>query len=139
VPLRNTPALQVRGISGLIANVRAIEEDVQREVREVVRKSGEAQRQETEMECPKRTGFMASRTRVRFSEDGLTYNVGYSRDDFPAAFYPLFVIFGTRYMPANNFLFRVQERRAPQLSREVGEVMRRAAERAGQRARSRIG
>lgn len=127
MPFGMLPALKVRGVSGMVANLHAAEKQAVEAVKASVRRMGEEQRSRTEQECPKRTGFMASKTRLDFSPEGLTYNVGYEAADFEGggmAFYPQFVIFGTRYMAPNNFIFRVQEEMAPRLTREVGQAVK---------------
>ena len=118
--------VEVSGISGLIANVRAMDARAQVEIRQAVKQNGERQRAVTEVECPKDTGYMASKTQVKFSDGGLTYNVGYYAEDFPGNFYPPYPIFGTSRMAANNFLFRVHEMLAQENTRNVGNALRRS-------------
>lgn len=118
--------VEVSGISGLIANVRAVDALAQVEIRRAVKQNGERQRALTEAVCPKDTGFMASRTKVKYSDGGLTFTVGYYAEDFPATFYPPFVVLGTSKMEANDFLFRVHEMLAAENTRNVGDGLRRS-------------
>lgn len=118
--------VQVSGLSGFIANVRPMDAVAQVEIRKAVAENGAKQQAATEAECPRDTGYMASHTRLTFSEGGLTFNVGYSAEDFPETFYPPFVIFGTHRMAANNFLFRVHEMLTAQNTSRVGSALRRS-------------
>lgn len=55
---------------------------------------------------------MVDQLRGELTNDGFGYEVGFDRKDFEAAgedFYPQYVIFGTRFMPANDFLFAPHE------------------------------
>lgn len=118
--------IEVRGLSGLAANFRAMDPAVKAEVNAAMRQRGEEQRAATAAACPKDTGFMASQTRADFSPEGLTFTVGYRAEDFPGTFYPPFVTLGTSRMAANDFLFRVHEMMAPDTTRAIGDAMRRS-------------
>lgn len=125
-------SIEVRGQSGLAANFRALDAAVKPAVQHAMQRQGGLQKERTEAECPKRTGFMASRTRLDFSPEGLTYTVGYKAEDFEAEglpFYPPFVILGTSRMAANDFLFRVHEMMAQENTRVVGDELRRSFQR----------
>lgn len=126
--------LEVRGVSGIVANIHAAKSGVAARVRTVVQRRGMAQRADTEAEAPKRTGFLASRTRLDFSDGGYTYTVGYHEEDFAAAgFVPYFyyVILGTSSQAANPYLFNVYERHRALLTAEVGGAVRGGIARAG--------
>lgn len=100
--------LSTRNLSGIAARFRARDVAVQRNVRRVVRRTGEAAYSLAYADAPKRTTFMASQLRLRISDDGLRYDLGFREEDFTNAgfaFYPVFVIFGTRFQAANDFLF----------------------------------
>jgi len=118
--------LKVTGLSGLVANIHAARRAVPREVRKAVRANGIAQREEAEAACPRDTGYMASKTRVDFSAEGLTYDVGYWEEDFPDVPYFWFVILGTSRMAANDFLFQVHQGRKARSTKAVGDAVRRA-------------
>lgn len=120
--------IQVRGISGLIANVHAVNVVVQREVRAAMQREGREQRAATVAAAPKRTGFMAAHTRLEFSPEGLTYSVGYDEEDWSeAGMYPYFypVILGSSTQSANNFLFNVHESHRAMVTKAVGDAVRR--------------
>lgn len=121
--------VEVRGLSGFIANVRAADRTAQAEIRAAVRGNGERQHNVTVAECPKDTGYMASKTVLEFTPGGLNYSIGYREEDFPGAFYPQFVIHGTHKMAANDFLFRVHEMLAAENTRTVGDAVRRSIQR----------
>lgn len=120
-------SIEVRGISGLVANIHAAKASVQRRVREAMREVGEGQHAATVREAPKRTGFLASKTRLDFSPEGLTYTVGYDAADFAeAGVYPYFfpVILGSSTQSANDFLGRVHEAYAGEVTRKIGQAVR---------------
>ena len=61
------------------------------------------------------TGYMASQTRLEFTRGGFNYATGYRAEDFVGktnpstgkpitAFYPVYVIRGTRFYAGNDFL-----------------------------------
>lgn len=118
--------IEVKGLSGLAANFRAMDAAAQAEIRTAMRERGEAQRTATAAACPKDTGFMASQTRADYSPEGLTFTVGYKAEDFPGTFYASFVILGTSRMAANDFLFNVHEMMAPETTRAIGDALRRS-------------
>ena len=100
--------LSTRNISGIAARFRARDAKVQRNVRRVVKKTGEAAYSLAYADAPKRTTFMVNQLRLDFAKDRLSYELGFREQDFTKAgfaFYPVWVIFGTRFMAANDFLF----------------------------------
>lgn len=100
--------LSTRNLSGIAARFRAGHAAAQRNVRRVVKKTGEAAFSQAYADAPKDTTFMANHLRLAFVRDGLAYELGFRESDFEAAglpFYPVYVIFGTRHMPARDFLF----------------------------------
>lgn len=81
---------------------------VQRNARKVVKKTGEAAFSTAYADAPKRTHFMVDHLRLAFGSDGLSYELGFRESDFAKAglaFYPIYVIFGTRFQQPNDFLF----------------------------------
>lgn len=125
-------SIEVRGLSGLAANFRTMDGAAKQGIRKAMRERGEAQHAATVAECPKRTGFMASKTRLEFSPEGLTYDIGYHAEDFEGAglaFYAQFVIYGTSRMAANDFLFRVHEFMRQDTTRAIGDELRASFER----------
>lgn len=121
----------VRGVQGMVANLYAYNEAVQRNVRQAVQENGAEHRQRIAEEAPKDTGFMASQTRVEYSPEGLTYEVGYFAPDFTSAgfpFYPPYVVFGTSRMAANDFIFRATEPFRSVATERVADAVRAAAD-----------
>lgn len=123
--------IQVRGISGLVANIHAANAAVARDVRAAMQERGKAQHADTVAEAPKRTGFLASHTRLDFSPESLAYSIGYDAQDWAeAGLYPYFypVILGSSTQSANDFLTRVSEMHRPLLTKDVGNAVKRGLE-----------
>lgn len=120
-------SLQVRGVSGIVANIYAVNRRVGRNVRGAMRAVGEEQRQATEDAAPKRTHFLANHTRLDVSPEGLTYTVGYREEDFAAAGHPpyfMYVILGTSRQAANPYLFDVHEQYRARVTAAVGGAVK---------------
>lgn len=123
--------LTVRGISGIVANIHAANRRVRENVPQAVKRVGEEQRAATQAAAPKKTGFLASHTRLDLSPEGLTYTVGYSDADFAAAGlapYFYYVILGTSRMPANPYLFNVHEDFRARVTAAIGGAVREGIE-----------
>jgi hypothetical protein len=123
--------LEVRGVSGLIANVHVAKAEIGRNIRAAMQREGKNQHEDTVQEAPKRTGFLAAHTRLEFSPEGLTFTVGYDETDWAdAGLYPYFypVILGSSTQSANDFLFRVHEAHRERVTRAVGDAIRRGVE-----------
>jgi len=126
-------ALEVRGLTGLIANVKAFDAAVQREVKTAVRRGAEETVDLAQQLAPYDKGFMHDHIRAEFSEGGYTYRVGLYAEDFAAAglpFYPVFVEHGTSVSPAQPFLFPAYEAIRPNVEQDVGDALRRSIARA---------
>jgi hypothetical protein len=120
--------IQVRGISGLVANIHAANAAVARDVRAAMQHRGKEQHADTKAEAPKRTGFLAAHTRLDFSPEGLAYSIGYDAQDWAeAGLYPYFfpVILGSSTQSANDFLTRVHEMHRERVTRDVGDAVKR--------------
>lgn len=123
--------LEVKGVSGLIANVHVLKENVGRNIRAAMQREGRSQHEDTVQQAPKRTGFLAAHTRLEFSPEGLTFTVGYDEADWSeAGMYPYFypVILGSSTQAANNFLFRVHEAHRQRVTKAVGDAIRSGVE-----------
>lgn len=121
------PGLEVRGISGIVANIYAADQRIGKNIRAAMQKVGAEQRADTEAEAPRDTGFLATHTRLDFSPEGLTYTVGYREADFAAAGlapYFHYVILGTSKMEARPYLFNVHERYRARVTAGVGAAIR---------------
>ena len=99
--------LGVRIVGGLAANFRPSVAAVQRETRAAVRETGTEHHGELVETAPRDTGFLASRARLDFSDDELTYAAGYAEADFTAAGKPFYVRYlheGTRYIAPRTWM-----------------------------------
>ena len=121
--------ITVRGISGMVANIHSVNADVQREVRAAMQREGRTLQADTRDAAPKRTGFLAAHTKLEFSPEGLTYQVGYDEADWEAnGMYPYFypAILGSSTQSPNNFLFNTYETHRASVTRAVGDAVRKA-------------
>lgn len=126
-------SLEVRGITGLIANVRAFDRVAGREIRSAVKQGAKDTADLTRQLCPVDTGFMREHVRDDLSPDGLTYTVGWKAEEFAAAglpFYPPYVQHGTSVSPAQPSLFPAFEAMRPHVEQDVGDALRRSIARA---------
>lgn len=90
--------LRVRNAAAVVANLRAFDRRYQREVRAAVRVAGHYARTRVQAYAPVRTGFMRRGVRTTFSDDALSYTVGWDAADFTKAgkpFYPPYQEYGT--------------------------------------------
>lgn len=119
--------VEVRGISGIVANIHAADRRIGGNIRAAMRERGKAQQADTKAAAPRRTGFLAEHTRLGFSPEGLTYTVGYSEADFASAGHPpyfYYVIYGTSQMAANPYLFNVHEEHRARVTAAIGGAVR---------------
>jgi HK97 gp10 family phage protein len=124
--------MQVRGIEGLVANLRAGDKQMQIEVRRAVKKGAREVRGIARALAPKDTGFMAANIEEIISPSGLAFSVGCDAAVFAAAglpFYPPYVEFGTSQSPAQPFLFPAFEAMQPHISKDMGDALRRSFQR----------
>lgn len=123
-------------IRGLVANLFAADARAQKAIRSTVRTYGEKQFRLSRELAPVDTGFLRSSIRVRFSEDGLAYEVGCREKDYRdqgLAFYALYQEFGTRFMPAQPFIFPARDTIVPEFRRALGGNVKAAMRRRGNR------
>jgi hypothetical protein len=126
-------SLEVRGITGLIANVRAFDADCGREIRGAMRRGARDTKELTQQLCAVDTGFMRDHVRCELSPDELAYTVGWNPEDFAAAglpFYPVWVELGSSLSPAQPALFPAHETMQPHVQADVGDALRRSIARA---------
>jgi hypothetical protein len=126
--------LSTRNAGGIAANFVAADRRAQAAVKKVVRRNGVQLHEKAYAACPVDTGFMRSQLRVGFSENGYAYEVGWLEGDFAEAglaFYPVYVIFGTRRQAANDFFFPLRDRQLAQFKSELGTELRAAYARRG--------
>lgn len=105
----------VRNLDGLKARRRSKTARQKAALRQAVEEQGAATLAVAEDLCPIDTGFMIERLRLTFTRNGLNWNIGFRAEDFlgvvnpvtdrvVTAFYPVFVLGGTRHMAGNDFL-----------------------------------
>lgn len=97
-------------------------------VRQEVKKSGVRLLSMSKATSPVDTGFMRDHIRLTFTPAGFGYDVGWKQSDFRAAglaWYPPFVIYGTRRMPARPFIEIAWNRERPTFTEAVKAVIRR--------------
>jgi hypothetical protein len=88
--------------AGLAANFHAADEITQKVIRELVLEYGELTKELTQLLCPVDTGFMQSSVRADYSNNGLTFDVGWRAEDFfdvGENFYPIYPEFGIGQAP----------------------------------------
>lgn len=124
--------LSTRNLKGVVANLFAADRRAQRAITQLVRRYGVATHDLARALCPVDTGFMRSQLRLRMTEQGYGYEVGWDASDFDAAglpFYPLFVEFGTSRMAARPSLFPAEQAIRPQFTAALRRAVREAVER----------
>ncbi len=105
----------VRNTDGLKAKLRARTARQKQRVLEASQDLGDEEHAEVVRLANRDTGYMASQTKLRFTRGGYNYLVGYFAEDFigqtnPVTgqtilrFYPVDVIYGTRFYAGNDFL-----------------------------------
>jgi hypothetical protein len=124
--------LSVRNASAVQANLRQYGDDVRQAAVAVMEESAERAYQTAYGLAPKRTGFMANQLRKEFTPQRFGYRVGFREADFGSNFYPPYVIFGTRYQTAQDFLFAPFESEKARVKQELKAVLR--PRRSGRRA-----
>lgn len=140
-------------LRGLVANLYAADARAQKSMRTTVATYGEKQWRLTRKLAPydetKPPGafHLRDHIRLRFSDDGLVYEVGLRDEDFRDAGelstitlqegervevnYGLFLEFGTRFMAAQPFIFPARDQIWPEFKRALGANVRGAIRRRG--------
>lgn len=127
-----TVKLTTKNSAAIAARFYAADRAVQRGARKIVRAHGEAVHGLTRENMLAmrifRTGRMYDRLRLTIPSDGLTFEVGWKERDFPAnRFYPIFVVFGTRFMAARDPLFPARDKDRPYFRRDLAALLSDAA------------
>jgi len=120
---------------GLAANFQANTRAVQRATKQAVRETGVEHHTDLYVHAPRRTGFLASQTRLEFSDGGYTYTAGYYDEDFAAAglaSYFRYVRHGTRFMAANPWFDNADARARAAFKPRLRAALR-ATDRRGRR------
>lgn len=136
MPRRHSRKLEVRGLSGMLANFSKLDGTIQREFRILVKITGEQVRQLAYELAPKDTEFMADHILLRFSKDGLTFAVYLDPKDFAAAglnFYPPYVEHGTQNSEAQPFMEPAFQAIAPFFKEDCVKLAKQAMRRAARR------
>lgn len=103
-----------RTTDGLEARLRARTAE-RRRVLDVSRQEAEAEFTLAEALANRLTGYMVSQLRLRFTRGGFNWLIGFFAEDFVGkinpftgetitAFYPVYVVKGTRFQTGNDFL-----------------------------------
>ena len=124
--------VSTRNIRGLVANFAAADARAQKAIRRTVAKYGERQFRLTRELAPVDTGFLRASIRLRFSDDGLVYEVGVREKDYHDVglpFYALYQEFGTRFQPAQPFVFPARDQIYPEFRAALGKDVRAAVRR----------
>ena len=130
--------IETRNLRGLVANLFAADTRMQAATRRTVKKWGPKQKQLTEELAPYDTSkpaeefHLRDNVRLRYSEDGLVYAVGFEEEDFTEAgqpFYALYTEFGTRFMNARPCVFPARDQIAPQFKADLSRNVRAAVKR----------
>lgn len=132
MPTRMT--VSTGNLRGLVANLFAADARAQKAVRSTVATYGNKQYRLSRELAPVDTGFLRASIRLRFSDDGLAYEVGVREKDYTDAglpFYALYQEFGTRFMAAQPFIFPARDQIAPEFKRALGANVRGAIRRRG--------
>lgn len=126
--------LEVRGVTGLIANVRVFDRIARQEIGDAMERGASDTADLTKQLCAVDSGFMRDHVGYEMSPERLTYTVGWKPEDFADAglpFYPPFVELGTSNSPAQPALFPAHEAMSPHVQADVGAALRRSIARVG--------
>lgn len=121
-------AIEVRGLTGFVANLHAYERNVGAAVRAAVRRAGADVEDLAKQLAPVDTGRLRSSIRTEYSEGGLTFRTISDPAAFPSGrYYAPFVEFGTSRSPAQPFLFPAFEAIRPHFQADIREAIREAS------------
>ena len=120
---------EVRGVTGLIANVRAFDRIAVAEIGDAMERAAKDTRDLGRQLCAVDTGFMREHLDYELTPERRAYTVGWKPEDFAEAglpFYPIWVELGTSNSPAQPSLFPAHETMQPHVQADVGEAIRRS-------------
>lgn len=121
--------LSTRQVKGVVANLFARDAQARKDLRRITTESGFRTFAVAAALCPFDTGFMQEHLRLRYSEGGFAFEVGWDEADFLAAglpFYPIYQEFGTVKMAAQPSLFPAWQRERPRYERNIQRAVQRA-------------
>jgi HK97 gp10 family phage protein len=130
--------VSTRNLRALAANFQAADARIQKRARRTVKKFGKKQLERTEQLAPydashpEEDFHLRDNIRLRFSDDGLVYEVGFLEEDFRAEglpFYALYTEFGTRFMAPRPCVFPARDESYPQFKAALGADLRGEARR----------
>jgi HK97 gp10 family phage protein len=124
--------MSTRNVKGVVANLFAADAEAQRAIRVTVDKYGHETHDLAVALCPFDTGFMQEHLHLRFTENGVGYEVGWEEQDFTDAglpFYPVYQEFGTVKMAAQPSLFPANAYVRPRFTRALKANVRAAVTR----------
>lgn len=125
MPSRMT--ISTRNNRAVIANLKRYSEQARERARVVVQESADRTYNTSKSLAPVDTGFMADHLRKEITPGGYGYQVGFRQGDFTGAgkeFYPVFVLFGTRFMPGRDFLFAPNEGEKARFRQNLRQALR---------------
>lgn len=125
----------VRNTDGLKAKLKAKGQAAKERLLEASREMADEVLKTAEARCPQDTGYMAQHLVVAFTRGGFNWTVGFRRGDFVGrtnpvtgktitAFYPVFVIRGTRFMAGNDFLSAALRSKRRQIRAAYAKALR---------------
>lgn len=124
--------LSLQDRSGRVQNFYQVERDLVEAMQEAMLEAAyETQAAAFEL-CPVDTGFMRDHIRVETDESLQSFEIGWRADDFfeeGLAFYPMFVVLGTRFVPPRDPLTPAYERTKPRFAEKVREAIQEALRR----------
>jgi HK97 gp10 family phage protein len=133
MPMRLTMELSETDLAGLAARFHAADARITKEVQAAAKTWGEYCKQLTKEFCPVDTEWMRDHVRTEYLNNGLTFETGWSYDDFVghgnSAFYPYYQEFGTVNHAAQPSLGPASEIVMPLYRADVSAALRRAVER----------
>lgn len=134
MPRGHQLTLSTKSVRAVVANFYAADRRIQAAARRVVKRNGEELDRKVYEATPVRTGYMQAMLQLRFTPKGLGYEVGWDSENFEGAglpFYPVYVLFGTRFQPANDFFFPLRDEQDRIFKRELRDELRGAIRRRG--------
>lgn len=107
--------IKVEGIDKVIENIDKYNDEIQNKIKQVLADGGMKIQTEAQNRAPVRTGTL--RASIEYKPNGLQVEVVAGVD------YASFVEFGTRFMEPQPFLTPAFELVAPQIERDIKEVL----------------
>lgn len=119
--------LGVRNSAALASNFFQVDRELTSALRGAVNRGSALLVEVVKALVPVDTGFMQRNVKRWRSPSGLVYEVGWKAEDFinaGHAFYPVFVEYGTRFMPAQPSLGPAAEYAMPIIQEEISDIFR---------------